>query len=106
MSDTTWENIRLETREGAAWVILDRPAKLNALNRRGEDYEDMIVDGIVGGKTLMALKSFMRVRRRDGRIVLLRCLNGLQLSYYVELVERREKDEKFLFGWVNHRVVI
>jgi lysozyme family protein len=79
---------------------------LNALNRVEKDYPDMTVDGRIGGVTLSALAAYKRKRGNNGRIVLLRLLNALQANYYVELVESREKDEKFIFGWVLNRVDI
>jgi len=79
---------------------------LNALNRQGADYPDLVVDGRIGSKSASALDAFVRKRRRDGRKVMLRALNGLQLAFYIKLVERREKDEKFLYGWILQRVVM
>ena len=79
---------------------------LNALNRLQKDYPDISVDGAVGGKTVGSLYAFLNKRGTKGETVMLRTLNGLQLAFYVELVERREKDESFLYGWVLNRVVI
>jgi len=79
---------------------------LNALNRKEKDFPDMRVDGKLGEVTLSALAAYRRKRGNNGRIVLLRLLNSLQAGYYIELVERREKDEKFIFGWVLNRVDI
>ncbi|KKL13629.1 hypothetical protein LCGC14_2523870 [marine sediment metagenome] len=79
---------------------------LSALNRLQKDYPDVVVDGAVGNKTVSALKAFLTKRGTEGETVMLRTLNGLQLAFYVELVERREKDERFLFGWIFHRVKI
>ena len=33
--------------------------------------------------------------------ILLNCLQG---AYYVDLAERREKDQRFMYGWLTHRV--
>ena len=77
---------------------------LNALNRLQKDYPDMIVDGKFGRKTMRALFDYHRLRKGTGIRILLRCLNGLQLAFYIKLVERREKDERFLNGWVLNRV--
>ena len=77
---------------------------LNALNRIERDYDDMLVDGKMGPKTVRALDEFLYVRRTNGIKVLLRALNGLQLEFYMSLVERRKKDERFLFGWILNRV--
>jgi len=35
---------------------------------------------------------------------LYKMLNALQGAYYIELAERREKDEDFIYGWFKHRV--
>ncbi len=77
---------------------------LNVLNLKGTLYPDLIVDGIVGNKTIEALKSFTSTRRNDGVEVLLKMLNCLQGEFYISLAERREKDEKFIFGWFKNRV--
>ncbi|KKN15359.1 hypothetical protein LCGC14_0986770 [marine sediment metagenome] len=77
---------------------------LNALNRLQKDYPDIIVDGKFGDVTLNALFLYHNKRKGTGIRILLRCLNGLQLAFYIKLVERREKDERFLNGWVLNRV--
>jgi len=87
---------------GTAAKFLQR--SLNALNDRQRYYYDLTVDGDIGGKTLIALRSYFKVRGLDGEKVLLRMLNSLQGAYYVELSERREKDEAFIFGWFLNRV--
>lgn len=87
-----------------AAIFLQR--SLNVLNKRGSLYQDITVDGDVGSKTVNALRAYLRIRKQDGQTVLLRMLNALQGAFYVELAERREKDEKFVFGWYLHRVII
>lgn len=77
---------------------------LNAFNRQGADYTDIEVDGEIGPKTLDALDAFLKRRGRDGETVLLRALNALQGAAYIELAERRDKDERFIFGWFLQRV--
>jgi lysozyme family protein len=79
---------------------------LNAFNRQASDYEDIEVDGEIGTRTLEALAAFLAQRKRDGEIVLLRALNALQGAAYVDLAERRAKDERFVFGWFLQRVRI
>ena len=79
---------------------------LNAFNRQATDYPDMEVDGEIGPVTLDALTSYLKRRGNDGETVLLRALNALQGAGYIELAERREKDERFIFGWFLHRVKI
>lgn len=89
---------------GQAGKFLQR--SLNVLNRRQKDYADIGVDGAVGRLTLYALECYMKKRGQKGVDVLLKMLNSLQGAYYVELAERREKDEEFVFGWFDNRVVI
>ena len=79
---------------------------LNVLNNREKIYKDLKIDGDIGGKTLLALNSFMNKRRdKGGASVLFKMLNSLQGAFYITLAERREKDEKFIFGWFKNRVV-
>lgn len=79
---------------------------LNALNREEADYPDLKVDGIIGMVTISALKTFVVRRGDQGELVLLRALNCLQGAFYIELSQAREKDERFVFGWLLNRVVI
>lgn len=79
---------------------------LNALNLGGEKYSDLKVDGDCGQRTLDALKTFIAWRGKDGERVLLRALNALQGERYIDLAEKRPKDEAFLYGWLLNRVEI
>ena len=88
---------------------IDRSAKflqrcLNVLNNKGVSFPDIIVDGDIGGKTLSALSAFISIRKNDGEDVLLKMLNCLQGEFYISLAEKRDKDEKFVFGWFKNRV--
>lgn len=86
---------------GRAGKFLQRA--LNVLNNRGQLYPDLVVDGGIGPATLSALGQYLGQRTE---IALLRALNCLQGAYYIELAERREKDEAFVYGWLKNRVVI
>jgi len=77
---------------------------LNALNRVQKDYPDLIVDGGVGSKTIATFLAYVNVRGLKGLKVLHTALNCLQGASYIELAERREKDEAFLYGWIKERV--
>jgi lysozyme family protein len=79
---------------------------LNALNRQGKDYADIPVDGECGPATVAALKALLAKRGKDGETIMLRALNCLQGEFYIDLAERRPKDESFLAGWLLNRVVI
>lgn len=77
---------------------------LTVLNNKGKLYPDLFVDGQIGQKTIRALSDYLAYRGAEGEIVLLRMLNSLQGAFYVELAERREKDEKYIYGWFKDRV--
>lgn len=81
-------------------------ASLNAFNLTGTLYPDLVVDGAIGTKTVQALEAFLRKRGHEGETVLLRALNALQGAYYIDLSQKRAKDEAFVFGWLLNRVHI
>lgn len=79
---------------------------LNAMNNRGRFYADISEDGKVGEQTLGALRVYKERRGLpEGEEVMYRALNCLQGAFLVDLTRRREKDEKFTFGWMLHRVM-
>lgn len=77
---------------------------LNVFNQRGSRYADVFVDGDIGPVTLEAFKTYLRWRGREGERVMLRALNCLQGAFYIELAERRPKDEAFVYGQILQRV--
>lgn len=77
---------------------------LNVFNRIEKDYPDITVDGDLGPGTLRALRMLIDRRGAKGHDVLLKALNSLQGAFYIKLAERREKDERFVFGWFDHRI--
>jgi len=79
---------------------------LNGLNRQGNDYPDLMEDGVLGSQTLDALGRYLAVRPDQGEQVLLKALNALQGAHYVTLARTRTKDEDFLFGWLKERVAL
>lgn len=89
---------------GRASEFLQRA--LNALNRNGRDYADVKVDGDLGPATLAALRAYLAKRGKEGETVMLRALNCLQGAFYIELAEKRPKDEEFAYGWLRNRVTI
>lgn len=78
---------------------------LNALNREQQDYPDVTVDGLLGPRSVHALGEYIRKRGRAGERVLLAAMNALQGTYYIDLAERRSKDEDFVYGWLLNRVL-
>ncbi|MFJ4703679.1 glycoside hydrolase family 108 protein [Streptomyces anulatus] len=87
---------------GAAAKFLQR--SLNALNRQGDDYPDVAVDGAVGPKTVTGLKKFMDKRKPQGETVILKAISSLQGARYIEIAESREQNEAFVFDWLATRV--
>lgn len=79
---------------------------LNALNRQGKDYADIALDGDIGPATLRAFETYLKLRKLEGEIVLLKILNVLQGAHYLNLAVARQKDEDFIFGWFRTRIDI
>jgi lysozyme family protein len=77
---------------------------LNGFNDTGSRYGDLHVDGRIGTVTLDALRAFVRWRGPQGITALLRGLNGVQASRYLDITESKPSQRKYLFGWVLNRV--
>lgn len=89
---------------GVAFAGKSLQRVLNVMNREQADYADIEVDGLVGPSTIRSLRAFLAKRGDAGIEVLFRALNSLQGAFYIDLAERRQKDEKFVFGWFKQRV--
>ena len=87
---------------GVAGAFLQR--SLAALNDAATAYGELKVDGVVGPITVYALHSYIESRRASGEANLLKALNGQQAVRYIEIVEKRPKDRRFINGWFNNRV--
>lgn len=87
---------------GRAGEFLQR--LLNVLNDGGRHYPDLRVDGAPGPVTMAALRAYHKRRGAEGMDVLRRGVNCLQGAFYVELAEKRPKDERFAYGWLSLRV--
>lgn len=83
-----------------------RPARwlqtsLNALNRSGQDYPDIKVDGQIGPGTVKAYQTL--VQRRGGVKaceLVIKLLEAQQAQHYLSLT----KLETFTPGWIDHRI--
>ncbi len=84
---------------GRAGKFLQR--SLNVLNNRTKLYPDLKVDGQIGRNTIKALKLYLKYRDESA---LHKALNSLQGAFYITLAERREKDERFVYGWFMNRI--
>lgn len=101
-----WElfDTGVNTGVGVAGTFLQRA--LNALNREQKDYPDVTVDGLVGPMTLQALRRFLAKRGPEGEDVLLAALNALQGARYIAIAEADRSQERFVYGWLAHRVAL
>lgn len=116
-----WEKNRLgeiaELNEGVAFEIFDASVhlgtvtavklfqrSLNVFNKKGEAYDDIKVDGIIGDNTITAFRSFHSSRRQPaGCDVLRKSILGQKASLYVRLAEDNEELETFVYGWIANR---
>lgn len=79
---------------------------LNLLNRQGLDYPDLKEDGDIGPGTLAALAAYLSKRGKDGELVLVRTLNIMQGSRYIDITKTKPSNENFFFGWILNRITI
>jgi len=78
---------------------------LNVFNNQGKYYEDLSVDGLLGRKTAHAYHKLCQIRGEDEvETVVYNTLNSMQTVHYIELSEKREKNESFTWGWISNRV--
>jgi lysozyme family protein len=77
---------------------------LNVLNQKGTLYPDLVVDGVPGSKTVLAVTDFAKKRGSEGTKVLTESLNSLRIEFCVRIMESDESQEAFGFGWL-HRIV-
>jgi len=120
-SDMYWDKLKLDDIEKLSEIVAKELAdtgvnmgtsragkflqrSLNVLNNGGQYYSDIKVDGAIGNNTFKALEFYLNKRGKAGEVVLYNMLNSLQGAYYVTLAERREKDERFVYGWFSNRV--
>lgn len=60
----------------------------------------LTVDGIIGRATLSAINGYSKQNR------LVTLCNALQTEYYLKITRSNEKNESFIFGWLDKRVRI
>lgn len=79
---------------------------LNLFNMVGSNkiYDELIVDGDIGNKTLSALGEFLKARGQNGENVLLKTLNCLQGNRYISITKSRPQNKSFIYGWMNTRI--
>jgi len=77
---------------------------LNALNRNGRDYPDVVLDGLIGPATISALEGYINKRGSKGEAVLLKAMQALRGERYIALTESRPANEAFAYGWLANRI--
>ncbi len=71
---------------------------LNVMNRNGELYPDIVVDGLFGEVTLGSLVKYFY---RDHVNILLKIMNILQGMHYLENMNKSPTQERFARGWLK-----
>lgn len=74
-------------------------SSLNLLNRKQRDYEDLIVDGLFGAKTLSTLDKLLK--RDHSSDSLVKMINIQQGARYVEIMAGDTGQERFARGWIK-----
>jgi lysozyme family protein len=87
--------VNMSTTTGATFL----QRTLNVLNNRAKLYDDLLVDGKIGPKTIQVLNAHKSSTR------VLKVLNCLQGAKYVAICENNPSQEEFMWGWMN-RVAI
>lgn len=78
---------------------------LNVSNCKQKYYKDIEVDGYLGSKSIGAYTALCKRRGElEAERYIFNGLNSFQQVYYVELAERREEDETFVYGQIVNRV--
>jgi lysozyme family protein len=77
---------------------------LNAANNEQKLWKDISVDGGVGPHTIMALQAMNSRRGYEGMKVLRKAVNCQYGAFLTELTMKRQKDERFWYGWMKERI--
>ena len=77
---------------------------LNVLNQKQDIYHDLVTDGIVGSKTIVAINKFIEHRQEQGLHVLIEAIRAQRISFCIDIAVNDESQEKYQFGWL-HRIV-
>jgi lysozyme family protein len=70
---------------------------LNYLNRNGENWQDLEIDGIIGEKTLEVVNGLPP----HDQPYLMKIINGLQFERYVHIIRNDPRQEVFFRGWLK-----
>lgn len=70
---------------------------LNYLNRGGQTWDDLKMDGIIGRRTVNTFNS----RTAVDKVAVFNIINILQGKHYLDLIDRDSSQETFLRGWIT-----
>jgi len=82
-------------------------ATLNILNRNQKDYPNVAADGAIGPLTLACYGSLLATKSYPARSynkivkVILKWMNFFQMKRYIDIVDKAEDQEEFIFGWTE-----
>lgn len=74
---------------------------LNVMNRHGKDYQDLVVDGQIGPKTIESLRTFIKRNGKQGLANFILAMGMQQGDFYLRISESSPKNEEFTNGWMN-----
>lgn len=77
---------------------------LNAANNEAKLWPDITVDGSLGAKTIASLQAMNSRRGYEGMKILKRAVNCYYGAFLTDLTARRQKDERFWYGWFKQRI--
>lgn len=86
---------------GRAGAFLQRA--LNVFNDRESRWDDITVDGGIGPVTLSTFAEYLK--QRDAS-VMFKTLDAMATMKRVSIAENREKDEKFVYGWLRRESIV
>lgn len=86
---------------GTARPSLWLQTALNSLNRGGQDFPPILVDGKVGPATIVAYRTLQRIRGRVPACeMVIKLLDAQQAVYYISL----DKLRVYTVGWITNRI--
>jgi len=88
---------------GPRWPAYFVQRALNVLNRQGQDYPDVEIDGVFGVLSRAALSAFLVKRGWEGGGVLMSMVRAQASVRYIEIAEHNPTQETFEYGWQHWR---
>lgn len=79
-------------------------SQLNFMNKNGEMFPDLAVDGKPGNATLSALSKVLQ--RADGQGVLMALMRSESVQHYKDIMRKDPSQEEFCYGWINRSQTI